>query len=140
MTQVQKYYKSKYTSHLYVLNTYVQGYTRSLLTFFNGNRVSLCDIHIYIYIYTKDDFIIVLFYVNSSFFRIYTNDTLVLYDDFKMCPPHMHTNEVLRFFFYCLTRLSHFQRRTCRKKTTTTAATTIIDQSVYRMTAYLVIC
>ncbi len=46
-------------------------------------------------IYTKDDFITVLFYVNMS----YTNDILVLYIDSKICPLYMHTNEVS--FFYC---------------------------------------
>ncbi len=44
MSNTLKYYKSKYTSHLYILNTHVQGYTWSLLTFFN---------FILWYIYTK---------------------------------------------------------------------------------------
>jgi hypothetical protein len=54
-------------------------------------------------IYTKDDSIDGLLYVNSSLWC--TNGTLVLWSGSGMCPPHMHTNEMRFVFFFLVIKL-----------------------------------
>jgi hypothetical protein len=138
MTQVQKYYKSK---HIYHICTY---WTRMFKVIHDLYWHSSTRIEFHSVIYTKDDFITVLFYVNISLFLLCTNSILILYSDSGMCTPHMHTNETPVFFFlffsdkstvrmtgfFCSNQIISFSTTIMSKKTTTT----IIDQSVYRMT------